>query len=405
MLHRPLVAVIAALTLLASGCAVHQPLGSFSEAELTPQTRAGADIAAFPQPKGKIPVAIYSFKDQTGQYKASPGSSFSTAVTQGATAILIKALKDSGWFLPVERENLQDILTERKIARALEQPTATPAPPLRNLTPLTAANLIIEGSIIGYDENVKTGGIGAKYFGISLSQQYRVDQVSVNLRAVDINTGQILESVSTSKTVYSILLDGGVYRFISFKRLLQAEVGVTATEPAAIAVEEAIRTALAHLIVQGIGNRLWTVMNPADLDAPILKEYMDSYTKSLAPVAGESAAPVTGLQESPAAPVPAEPAAPVEVVPAVPPAAAAPAPAVAADVLKGPDETLLARYTKAKAEVDAACTRSTACSDCKKTPVQGSEACNTCWNRVKRCRATRAELQLVEQLMAASKAP
>ena len=310
--------------------------------------------------------------------------------------------------MPVERENLQDILTERKIARALEQPATTPAPPLRNLTPLTAANLIIEGSIIGYDENVKTGGIGAKYFGISLSQQYRVDQVSVNLRAVDINTGQILESVSTSKTVYSILLDGGVYRFISFKRLLQAEVGITATEPSAIAVEEAIRTALAHLIVQGIGNRLWTVMNPADLDAPILKEYMDSYTKSLAPKAGEGAAPVTGLQESPVAPVPAEPVPPVEVVPAVtetPPPAAATPPAAAADVLKGPDETLLTRYTKAKADVDAACTRSTACSDCRKTPVEGSEACNTCWNRVKRCRATRAELQLVEQLMAASKAP
>ena len=35
---------------------------------------------------------------------------------------IVKALKDSGWFVPVERENLQNLLTERKIVRALEMP-------------------------------------------------------------------------------------------------------------------------------------------------------------------------------------------------------------------------------------------------------------------------------------------
>ena len=71
------------------------------------------ELKMLPKPKGKIPVAVYSFRDQTGQYKPQANvSSFSTAVTQGATSILMQALSDSDWFIPVEREGLQNILTE-----------------------------------------------------------------------------------------------------------------------------------------------------------------------------------------------------------------------------------------------------------------------------------------------------
>ena len=96
---------------------------------LTPETAITRDLLALPPPKGKIAVAVYGIRDQTGQYKPAPDSSFSTAVTQGASSMLIRALQDSGWFIPVERENLQNLLTERKIVRALEmpQPAGTPA--------------------------------------------------------------------------------------------------------------------------------------------------------------------------------------------------------------------------------------------------------------------------------------
>ena len=49
-------------------------------------------------------------------------------MTQGAAAILVTALQDSGWVVPVERENLQNLLTERKIVRALEAPPDKNAP-------------------------------------------------------------------------------------------------------------------------------------------------------------------------------------------------------------------------------------------------------------------------------------
>src|SRR5690606_20738051 len=106
---------------LLSACAVpHPPEELKSPAQLTPPSAATRDLVKLPAPKGKVVVAVYGFRDQTGQYKPSPDSSFSTSVTQGAASMLVKALKDSGWFTPVERESLQELLTERRIVRALD---------------------------------------------------------------------------------------------------------------------------------------------------------------------------------------------------------------------------------------------------------------------------------------------
>ena len=88
-------------------------------------TEIFADLKNLPKPMGSIPVSVYSFRDQTGQYKPQTNvSSFSTAVTQGANSILIQALHESDWFTPVEREGLQNILTERKIIRAAQSENA-----------------------------------------------------------------------------------------------------------------------------------------------------------------------------------------------------------------------------------------------------------------------------------------
>ena len=64
-------------------------------------------LRKLPAPEEKVVVGVYNFRDLTGQYKPSDvGSTFSTAVTQGATSILVKALEDSGWFTAIERENI-----------------------------------------------------------------------------------------------------------------------------------------------------------------------------------------------------------------------------------------------------------------------------------------------------------
>lgn len=256
-----------AAALLFGGCA-HPPSVPNPGAEPTPATRLSLELARLPAPKGKVVVAVYGFRDQTGQYKAAPDSSFSTAVTQGAATMLVKALLDSGWFIPVERENLQNLLTERKVVRALDAPDKPPSIP-----PLLPAAIIVEGGITAYESNVRTGGLGANYLGIGLSTLYRVDQVTVGLRTVDIRNGKVLASVSTTKAIYSYEVRPTVFKFVNFKDLVQFEAGMTRNEPAQLCVREAIEAAVIHLVAQGIQDGHWSLKEENARSGALLRDY------------------------------------------------------------------------------------------------------------------------------------
>lgn len=222
-------------------------------AEIIEVSETLSELKGLPKPVGRIPVSVYGFRDQTGQYKpTNGGSSFSTAVTQGATSILMQTLGETDWFMPVEREGLQNILTERKIVRA-----ANASENLPELPPLTTAKIIIEGGIVSYDTNTKTGGLGAEYFGVGASTLYREDQITVFMRAVDVRTGQVLVSVSTNKKVLSQEIRAGLFRYVSYKRLLEIETGYTTNEPMFECVKQSIEKAVGELILKGIDKGVW----------------------------------------------------------------------------------------------------------------------------------------------------
>ncbi|QIP11637.1 curli production assembly protein CsgG [Spirosoma aureum] len=242
---------------LLSGCSayMHQPKG-IRPARLGEETPVTGSLRTLPEPNEKIYAAVYKFRDLTGQYKLTEtGSNFSTAVTQGATNILMKALEESNWFVPVERENVSNLLNERKIIRSSMAQFKNED---NSLPPLLFAGLIMEGGVVSYDANTVTGGAGLRYFGTGGSTQYRQDRVTVYLRAVATKTGKILKTIYTSKTILSQAVDGGVFRFVNFKRLLEAETGFTTTEPAHLAVTEAIEKAVHSMVLEGIRDSLWT---------------------------------------------------------------------------------------------------------------------------------------------------
>ncbi|QJD59337.1 curli production assembly/transport protein CsgG [Pseudomonas sp. gcc21] len=243
---------------LLQGCSLRESMPAEpQEPTLTPRASTYQDLLDLPKPRGRLVAAVYGFRDQTGQYKPNPASSFSTAVTQGAASMLVDAMQASGWFVVLEREGLQNVLNERKIIRASQAQPDVPANIATGLPSLLAANLLMEGAIVAYETNVRSGGLGARYLGIGVSQEYRVDQVTVNLRAVDVRSGQVLSNVMTTKTIYSVGRSANVYKFIEFKELLEAEAGYTTNEPAQLCVLSAIEAAVAHLINQGIERRLW----------------------------------------------------------------------------------------------------------------------------------------------------
>ncbi len=276
---RSLLVTIGMMVVL-QGCAVREPMSADQETPtLTPRTSTYQDLLDLPRPRGPLVAAVYGFRDQTGQYKPSPASSFSTAVTQGAASMLVDAMQASGWFVVLEREGLQNVLTERKIIRA-SQAKPDVAPNIQSELPsLLAANIIMEGAIVAYETNVRSGGQGARYLGIGVSQEYRVDQVTVNLRAIDVRSGQVLSNVMTTKTIYSIGRSANVYKFIEFKELLEAEAGYTTNEPAQLCVLSAIEAAVAHLIAQGVDRRLWQTAENTPAAQAELAKYLATPTK------------------------------------------------------------------------------------------------------------------------------
>ncbi|MFH0258617.1 CsgG/HfaB family protein [Vibrio rumoiensis] len=272
-----LVAIIMALTACSNSISIPD---TEEESKLMYRGVAYKDLINLPKPQGIIMVSVYNFRDQTGQYRPQPNSNFSTAVSQGATSLLTMSLIDSGWFAPLEREGLQNLLTERKIIRAAQ--TKGEAFNQGNQLPsLQSANILIEGGIVAYDTNIKTGGLGARYLGIGASGQYRTDQITVNLRSVDVRTGKILSSVTTTKTILSYEVSAGAFRYIDYKDLLEVEMGYTNNEPVNIALMSAIDTAVIYTVVKGIKNHLWNPASVDELNNPVFQRYVDDKVEVL----------------------------------------------------------------------------------------------------------------------------
>lgn len=246
-----------------------------SRAFLPPDTRTRAELRSLPEPVGVIAAAVYNFRDQTGQYRSSPSNALSTAVTQGADNILIDAMLDTGWFSIVERASLQNLLTERKIRQSqLVESGIASGSDVSALPPVAAAQIILEGAVVSYDSNLHTGGNGLRILGVGGSQQYREDRVTVSLRAVNIENGLVLHSVTASKRVFSREITGGVFAYIDDDVILEAEAGRTTNEPAHVAISEAIESALIRLIAEGILENSWQLAEPDRIRDPAFSRFV-----------------------------------------------------------------------------------------------------------------------------------
>ena len=213
-----------------------------------------------------ITIAVYSFTDQTGQRKPSPNfSQLSTAVTQGPDVWVITALKavsNGDWFKVVERKGLSNLVKERQLIRSTRELYDGEQKAKNQLKPLIFAGLIIEGGIVGYDSNVTSGGIGARYFGIGVNEMYRTDQVTISLRLVAVQTGEILISVSSTKTIASYSKGGDVFRFLDLgTKALELETGMATNEPVNYAIRTTIEHAVHQMVYEGVNKKLWKMVD------------------------------------------------------------------------------------------------------------------------------------------------
>ena len=281
-MKRTLISLLIAASL--TGCA-HIHMDAAKEEPVALKTKESLS-STLPELDGPpIAIAVYGFMDKTGQMKPNDRLAvFSKAVTQGAEVFLIKSLQDSkNWFKVVERVGLDNLVKERQLIR--NQREVYEGKDARPLKPMTVAGVMIEGGIIGYDSNIRSGGNGARFLGIGGSQQYRVDEIVISMRLVSVNSGEVLITNAVSKTIYSTQHNVGVLRFVDAgTKAIELENGAALNEPTTYAVRVAIEQAVYDMIVEGEKKGLWRFKKPKSVveSAPVAPPVIEQ-TKPVIP--------------------------------------------------------------------------------------------------------------------------
>jgi len=210
--------------------------------------------------KIKPVIAVYanSLSDLTGQRKSNGQFAlFSSAISQAPEAFLIRALKHAAsgnFFKVVERVGLDSLTKERQLIRSTRDNFEED----NKLKPLLLAGLLMQGGVVSYDSNIKSGGAGARWLGIGTSKEYREDLVSVSLRLVSVSTGEVLMEILTSKSILSVGLSQDVFRFVDEgSRLVEIEGGVAENESTSIALQKSIEAGVLEMIKIGIERGYW----------------------------------------------------------------------------------------------------------------------------------------------------
>lgn len=253
--------------LFLQGCAVNPSLQVLEKTNVSPVVQVSPiedRLAAVPAIDGpKITIAVYGFRDATGQRKPADNiANLSSAVTQGSEVWVIKALQDVGngvWFEVVERVGMDNLIKERQLIRSTREVYEKELPngptPLK---PMLFAGLILEGGIVGYDSNTAVGGVGARYLGVGAQTEYRVDTVTVVMRLVSVNTGKVLMSIATEKTIASYRSGADIFKFFDLgTKLVEAETGYSVNEPVNYAVRAAIEQGVIEMVHEGEQSGLW----------------------------------------------------------------------------------------------------------------------------------------------------
>lgn len=183
-------------------------------------TTATQFLASLPEPKEKIPIAVYGILDKTGQYREDGYMSQSRVVTQGATEMLITALVRSRQFAVLDRVqfqrilNEQNLITQKRIAKG-EGP---------KIGEITGADYIIEGAITEYDVDIATGGIGLKIAGKGGSTKYARASCAIDIRVTDTTTGEVVWAKSLRKEILGKKVGITVFSFLG-KSIVEFETG------------------------------------------------------------------------------------------------------------------------------------------------------------------------------------
>lgn len=235
-----------------------------------PEVRVQPEISLPPAPPRALTVGVYSCIDTSGQRRPTRlPQELSTAVPMDCTPYLIDAVRSvpKGYVFLVERQHVDELLRERQLATlALNTPTdsapaagieALPPPPARRLITLRVAEILLIGQVVAYDRATRQVAGGVAVNSVGGSGEYVTDLVTFSLRAVAVQTGEVLGQSTVSKSVTSLSIGGHISKIYSTD-VVEIELGGAGNEPVGLALGAAVRSALIALINQGLRDGWWS---------------------------------------------------------------------------------------------------------------------------------------------------
>jgi curli biogenesis system outer membrane secretion channel CsgG len=178
-----------------------------------------------PATGGKMRVAVMRFENKTGY-----------DVGQGMRSMLTSALFRTGRFIVVERQMLDDVLLEQRLADTGIVSKETGAP----IGEVEGAQLLIFGTITEFAPAAR--GLNTAVGGVAQSE------IAIDIRIVDSRTSRILSTTTVKGKTSDITLNTGALKYLGASPLLNLEVWNNTSTGSAIRL--CLDKAVAHIVSQ-----------------------------------------------------------------------------------------------------------------------------------------------------------
>ncbi|MEA1964876.1 MAG: CsgG/HfaB family protein [Candidatus Aerophobetes bacterium] len=201
-------------------------------------------------PEERVSVAVYELRDKTGQYKDDKlANRKSTAISQGATEMLITALDRSHQFTVLDRVNFKHLLTEQDLRGKKRLAKNNPYPELNKLI---GAKYIVGGAITEYNCDVVTGGTKLAVAGVGGKTKFAKATAAIDLRVTDTTTGEVVKTLSMKDKIIGKMVGLNLFSFFKTENLYELESGKGNQEPINLVVRRLIEDMVYQLVESGV---------------------------------------------------------------------------------------------------------------------------------------------------------
>jgi curli production assembly/transport component CsgG len=211
-----------------------------STPNVTPATQL---LAAIPEREDKPAVAVYIVADRTGKIDDDG----SAVVTQGATDMMITALKRSRQFKVLDRVNFGDFMNEQNL-KTNDRLAGNEGP---GIGEMTGADYIIQGAITEYQVDRNTGGIGLNIGGVGGTKEYARATTAVDIRILDSTTGEVVWSESLKGEIEGERVGVQAFSFMG-NNIVEFETGRGKQEVINLIVRTLLEEAVFKIYQQGV---------------------------------------------------------------------------------------------------------------------------------------------------------